>query len=818
MKNREALGTRRLLKKWRPSENVGRKMDFEAVHTWTRGEVSSCNCSEKTYRHVHCRCLRCKGKATTRSIELRHWSEARLLDAGATGTVEFNFHSGGGSDTNGPEEGMDIGEERTDLLEVLEMDENPDVESDLVEKDASNNCNTENVNPLKKLVVKAVLEALSIMDNSGASIKTFEDILAYGKAMLLESISSDIDVDILLALWPKDWKAVQLLLEEQGYSDAKEFYICICREEKEVRRCGKTSVKYNYSRSWSVMSSKDELCPHCGNGGYIKYYYLGLSSKVKNWFKTKSMCRKMLSHWKEKEHWLGRSSSWPLKKEFWDGQRWVELQWFFDPNQTWLLPGRCGNCKAVISAESIASCEKAESGLSYVKCPECMETVPCEVKTANGSPLNVALVGHWDAWQPFKTGLRSCGSIEISIANMCKEDRTHVEEVYVVGFVPCTSVPNNVPEAYDPFLEPLMHDLCKGFIDGFEVTYPPGVTIADYEPREVETVRVLLLCWTADHPGQCEFGKFLNQGKCGCRRCKVTGQQSEYCNRYYYGNNLYHCRYPWARRNIQHELDNLYDVDNETRKSVRKTLSSEIGFTGTSVFHRYLYPLYGFDILQHMVIDVFHTVLLNLCKNQTQRMLELELIDITYLDEKLKSFPWTNELKNGRIPVAVGKEGKGLNYWKAEGFQKFFFPMLECIVEGKMENLTELEIVCSVSRFVELHFTSGRDGWSDEMIEMHRKLAQRINVKIEETQGLDMCTVSVHNMLHIHEDIINFSATDNYWCAVFERAVKDYIKRSNNCKGVEATFAKAEARREFLKSLEEEDDSQLQESNTSQVR
>ena len=137
------------------------------------------------------------------------------------------------------------------------MDENPDVESDLVEKDASNNCNTENVNPLKKLVAKAVLEALIIMDNSGASIKTFEDIVAYGNAMLLESISSDIDVDILLALWPKDWKAFQLLLEEQGYSDAEEFYICICIEEKEVRRCGKTSVKYNYSHSWSVMSSNN---------------------------------------------------------------------------------------------------------------------------------------------------------------------------------------------------------------------------------------------------------------------------------------------------------------------------------------------------------------------------------------------------------------------------------------------------------------------------------------------------------------------------------------------------------------------------------
>ena len=40
-------------------------------------------------------------------------------------------------------------------------------------------------------------------------------------------------------------------------------------EKREVRRCGKTSVKYVYSRNWSVMSSKDELCPHSGSRGYI---------------------------------------------------------------------------------------------------------------------------------------------------------------------------------------------------------------------------------------------------------------------------------------------------------------------------------------------------------------------------------------------------------------------------------------------------------------------------------------------------------------------------------------------------------------------
>ena len=86
-----------------------------------------------------------------------------------------------------------------------------------------------------------------------------------------------------------------------------------------------------------------------------------------------------------------------------------------------------------------------------------------------------------------------------------------------------------------------------------------------------------------------------------------------------------------------------------------------------------------------MLFDVFHTVPLNLCKNQIRRMLELELIDTAYLDEKSKTFPWTHELKNGRIPVAVGKEGKGLGSWKAEGFQKCFFPLLECILEGKMK-------------------------------------------------------------------------------------------------------------------------------------
>ena len=76
-------------------------------------------------------------------------------------------------------------------------------------------------------------------------------------------------------------------------------------------------------------------------------------------------------------------------------------------------------------------------------------------------------------------------------------------------------------------------------------------------------------------------------------------------------------------------------------------------------------------------------------------------------------------------------------------------------------------------------------------------------IMAEEVQGLGMCTISLHNLTQIHEDVMAFSAPDNYWCVVFERAVKGYVKRSSNCKGIEGTFATAEAQREFLKPLSE---------------
>ena len=40
-----------------------------------------------------------------------------------------------------------------------------------------------------------------------------------------------------------------------------------------------------------------------------------------------------------------------------------------------------------------------------------------------------------------------------------------------------------------------------------------------------------------------------------------------------------------------------------------------------------------------MVYDVYHTIPLNVVKNQLTRLLELELVDTEYLDKQIRDFP-----------------------------------------------------------------------------------------------------------------------------------------------------------------------------------
>ena len=457
---------------------------------WSRDEISGCECREKSYRHVHCPCFACNGRATDRKTELRHWKETCELAATSPASV-LDSHSD--SDSNISEDTFvdDVAGCDQSGEDELGIGSDHELLQDIQQRDGidDNNDTNSNQNPVKMLVLKAVLDALRIKHKSGVSVSTFEDVLEYGKTLLFTSLGDDVDRDILTTLWPKSWNDVQLLLKEEGYEDARQFFVCFCREEKEVTRDGKTTKKFVYNRKYSVMENKDDRCPHCGNKGYIKYMYLGLENKLKNWFRNRSMCTNMLEHWLEKEHWLGNVESWHLKKEIWDGNRWSELQWLWNPESVWALPTRCVHCNIPISADHLINspdCDRP-GAFKSVECPVCFENFEHCIKMAKGSPLNLALIGHFDGWQPFGTSFRGSGSFEVTVANMRKTQRNHVDEVYVVGFVPCFEVPN-LPESLDPFLEPLMSDLGNEFIEGFHVNYPKGISISGYEPSREETV------------------------------------------------------------------------------------------------------------------------------------------------------------------------------------------------------------------------------------------------------------------------------------------------------------------------------------------
>ena len=50
------------------------------------------------------------------------------------------------------------------------------------------------------------------------------------------------------------------------------------------------------------------------------------------------------------------------------------------------------------------------AGMEKVKCCHCYNLLDHIPKYAKGDPRNIALIGHWDGWQPFRTsGNHSCG-------------------------------------------------------------------------------------------------------------------------------------------------------------------------------------------------------------------------------------------------------------------------------------------------------------------------------------------------------------------------------------------------------------------------
>ena len=82
-----------------------------------------------------------------------------------------------------------------------------------------------------------------------------------------------------------------------------------------------------------------------------------------------------------------------------------------------------------------------------------------------------------------------------------------------------------------------------------------------------------------------------------------------------------------------------------------------------------------------------------------------------------------------------------------------------------------------------------RDGWLLEFVKAHQNLSVKLNVIWDVGFGLEFRSILL-NFVWNPWGVFNFGVTDNFWCATFERAVKKYISRSKNNKGLETKYPK----------------------------
>ena len=242
----------------------------------------------------------------------------------------------------------------------------------------------------KREIGRVICKALMLVNQVHGPFNDFEDVLTFAKDLFFH-----IDHDHpALKYWPRNWRESEKLLKEFGYKAPKEYFICL----HESHPC-----------HWDLMDSPSSTCKYCGRTGSIKYYYLGLSDKIRTWFSDPNMCSKMLAHWVNKDDWIHGTAS--VLKEIWDGSRFSELAWFWNPDSEWMLPCKCKCCGIVFSEKEIRASPRRDE-VYTLQCEECGTKEDYQPKFVRGEPRNIALIGHWDGWQPFGApGQHSCGKL-----------------------------------------------------------------------------------------------------------------------------------------------------------------------------------------------------------------------------------------------------------------------------------------------------------------------------------------------------------------------------------------------------------------------
>ena len=367
------------------------------------------------------------------------------------------------------------------------------------------------------------------------------------------------------------------------------------------------------------------------------------------------------------------------------------------------------------------------------------------------------------------------------------------------SFIPVSQLPEKSPHKYDAFLEPLIDELTTLYIEGQEVFFKSSVE-GHSEPDATSTLRALPLLLTADMKAHAKVGLTGAGGFKGCRRCDLEGEYLREFSHYYYGQFQYRYRFPVPHRTAEENRMLARQVDVTVTAAEHTRLSKSADSTGETILYR-LYDLCNFDPVRDLVVDVVHSLVLNLIRSELENHLlqgpdALTPAPLSHSDlaGALEKVPWYSELRDGRIPkvassVADSSRAHKLGYWKAEELGKFVvvtpYVLREIVTEEAYR------CFCLLSQIYRLVFSKELriQGWDQEHEVMLKSLLWKHHIDYEHLYGLKACTENIEYSLHIPEDIERHSIPDNYWCYMYERQVKFYKQQTTNMKSMCKTFS-----------------------------
>ena len=223
------------------------------------------------------------------------------------------------------------------------------------------------------------------------------------------------------------------------YMDPQHYKVCIAQDHS------------------MLLETTDTACTVCSKpASQCIDYVLGLN--FREWFLTPEWCDRLMAHWNDRDQWFGKSADYdhPGVTELWHGSRFRELSWFWNPNETYILPDWCLFCREIIPASMI---QEASTNGEAITCYSCTNMFEPIVREVAGDPHNQVIIIHEDGWNSFSTSQSTMAAITITRGCMSKSGRSNADYARVYSFISASQMPMDSSHKYDAFLKPLINEL-----------------------------------------------------------------------------------------------------------------------------------------------------------------------------------------------------------------------------------------------------------------------------------------------------------------------------------------------------------------------